>query len=78
MFSEHRELALSVVFCLLPSSTLSLPSPVTLAASLQFRAAGKPAAKNCSRGPAFTWPGGPLVCPALPCPMTAWDVTSSW
>lgn len=60
VFSERRELALSVVFCLLPSSS---PPP-----SSSPRAAGKPTAKHCSHETSLDSSCGlGLPCPALPC-----------
>lgn len=75
VFSEHRELALSVVSCLLPSPFLR-PSPG--AASLLPRAAGKPAAKHCSHGTFLRPCASSLPGSTLPCPVTAWGASSSW
>jgi hypothetical protein len=72
VFSEQRELALSVVSCLLPSSSPSslLATPSPHADSLLPEAAGKPAAKHCSHGTSLEPSYAPvwlvLPCPALP------------
>lgn len=77
MFSERRELALSVVSCLLPSSYPSLllapaaPRSLEQLGNLQQNTAVMrlPLDPSCDPG----WP-----CPALKCPVSAWGTSLYW
>lgn len=81
VFSEHRELALSVVSCLLPSSCPSLPSPITRDCLPPAYSSWETCRKTLQSwdfpAPMFLLQFA-LFYPALPCPVTAWGASSSW